>query len=319
MATTFVTYADNVKTLKTVSETQTILNVEDGATAAGATGDAHAALTGNPHGTEVADIDGLSATLGSLATADAQYYVAAVNALLPNAVVLTDPLVAADVGANNGVAGLDAGGKVPLAQLPAFDGAVSSVFGRIGDVVAATNDYTAAQIQETSTAKIMTGDERTKLAGIETGATADQTGAEIVTALNAELGGTEWQTGGGGTGAVNSVFGRTGAVTAQPGDYTATQVGAAPVREAQVSTVTSGGSEIGLNSSVILWAGGTASKALTTDTSVAKLTVSNIGTGTLTITGFNGGPLDLPVRTNATTPSSACFARSSANQEWYMV
>lgn len=41
---------------------------------------------------------------------------------------------------------------------------------------------------------VMTDDERTKLAGIEAGATADQTGAEIVTAINSQLGGTDWQT-----------------------------------------------------------------------------------------------------------------------------
>jgi hypothetical protein len=38
--------------------------------------------------------------------------------------------------------------------------------------------------------------EQTKLAGIETAATADQTGAEIEAALDAELGSTDWKTGG---------------------------------------------------------------------------------------------------------------------------
>jgi len=57
-------------------------------------------------------------------------------------------------------------------------GAVSSVFGRTGAVVAASGDYTAAQVSETAAAKIMTAAERTKLSGIETG--ADVTDAENV-------------------------------------------------------------------------------------------------------------------------------------------
>lgn len=74
---------------------------------------------------------------------------------------------------------------------------VSSVFGRTGVVAAVSGDYTAAQVTETSIAKIMTGTERTKLAGIEDGATADQTGGEIVTAINSALGGPGWQGGSG--------------------------------------------------------------------------------------------------------------------------
>jgi hypothetical protein len=86
-------------------------------------------------------------------------------------------------------------------------GSVSSVFGRIGTVVAQTGDYTAAQVN----------------------------------ALNAPTGGSTYPGGtteflradgtwdvppGGGSGSVNSVFGRTGIVVAQTGDYTSTQVGA---------------------------------------------------------------------------------------------
>ena len=62
-------------------------------------------------------------------------------------------------------------------------GAVSSVFGRGGAVVAASGDYTAAQITETATAKILTDAERTKLDGIETA--ADVTDASNVTAAGA--------------------------------------------------------------------------------------------------------------------------------------
>jgi len=76
-------------------------------------------------------------------------------------------------------------------------GAVSSVFGRVGDVDADVGDYSADQIFETTTAKIMTDLERTKLAGIEAG-------AQINT--------------------VTSVFGRTGAVVSGSSDYTAAQI-----------------------------------------------------------------------------------------------
>ena len=47
-------------------------------------------------------------------------------------------------------------------------GGVATVFGRTGTVVATTGDYTAAQVSETSVAKIMTGVERTKLGLINT-------------------------------------------------------------------------------------------------------------------------------------------------------
>src|SRR3546814_4780375 len=47
---------------------------------------------------------------------------------------------------------------------------VDSVFGRTGAVVAASGDYNAGQISETTGAKIMTSAERSKLAGIAVGA-----------------------------------------------------------------------------------------------------------------------------------------------------
>lgn len=65
-------------------------------------------------------------------------------------------------------------------------GAVASVFTRTGAVVAVSGDYDADEIDETASNKIMTAAERTKLAGIETAATADQTGAEIKTAYEGE-------------------------------------------------------------------------------------------------------------------------------------
>ncbi|MEQ9132636.1 MAG: hypothetical protein RLO53_13670 [Salinisphaeraceae bacterium] len=61
---------------------------------------------------------------------------------------------------------------------------VSTVHGRTGAVTGQSGDYTAEQIAETAAAKIMTAAERSKLDGIETGATSDQTDAEIETAYN---------------------------------------------------------------------------------------------------------------------------------------
>lgn len=77
----------------------------------------------------------------------------------------------------------------------------NSVFGRTGAVTAQSGDYNAGQIDETSSAKIMTTSERIKLAGIESGAEVND---------------------------VDSVFGRTGAVTAQSGDYSFLQLGDTP-------------------------------------------------------------------------------------------
>lgn len=65
-------------------------------------------------------------------------------------------------------------------------GAVASVFGRTGAVVAVSGDYDADEITETASNKILTSAERTKLGGIETGATADQTGAEIKVSYEGE-------------------------------------------------------------------------------------------------------------------------------------
>jgi hypothetical protein len=71
-------------------------------------------------------------------------------------------------------------------------GAVAA--GATGDAFAASHGadtsnphaVTAGQVTETATAKIMTAAERTKLSGVEAGATADQTGAEIKAAYEAE-------------------------------------------------------------------------------------------------------------------------------------
>jgi hypothetical protein len=57
--------------------------------------------------------------------------------------------------------------------------AVASVYGRTGIVTAQSGDYTADQITETASNKILTSTERTKLSGIATGATANSTDAQL--------------------------------------------------------------------------------------------------------------------------------------------
>ena len=57
---------------------------------------------------------------------------------------------------------------------------VPTVFGRSGAILAVSGDYDADQITETVSNKIMTSGERTKLAGIDAGATDDQTFDEVI-------------------------------------------------------------------------------------------------------------------------------------------
>lgn len=118
-----------------------------------------------------------------------------------------------------------------LTHAPGGEAAVSSAFGRTGDVVATTGDYTAEQITDTANAVIMTIAERSKLYGIADGAqvnpahvsapekaagtaTADRTFSPVdIKDMIATF-----------AGAITSIFGRTGVVTAQSGDYTADQI-----------------------------------------------------------------------------------------------
>lgn len=78
---------------------------------------------------------------------------------------------------------------------------VTSVFGRTGAVLPVSGDYEASEVTnafdktvddlddltEGTTNKHYTSTEKTKLAGIETGATADQSDAEIETAYNNQV------------------------------------------------------------------------------------------------------------------------------------
>lgn len=94
-------------------------------------------------------------------------------------------------------------------------GSVASVFGRTGAVVAATNDYTVSQV--TGAAPLASP----ALTGSPTAPTQASTDNSNLIATDAFVK---------ANGSVPSVFGRTGAVTAQSGDYSVGQVtGAAPL------------------------------------------------------------------------------------------
>jgi hypothetical protein len=111
-------------------------------------------------------------------------------------------------------------------------GAVSSVFGRTGAVMAQTGDYTFGQISGSVGSSQLPGAggdvsgtlTAATVAGIQNRAVASTAPANGQ-ALLWNSGASAWQPGTvSGGGAVSTVFGRTGAVTAQAGDYTAAQV-----------------------------------------------------------------------------------------------
>jgi hypothetical protein len=99
---------------------------------------------------------------------------------------------------------------------------VASVFGRTGVVVAVSGDYTVSQITGAAPAASPTFTGSVTISGLSNGCL--QIAAGIITSTGSACGS------GGGGGAVSSVFTRTGAVTAQSGDYTVSQItGAAPL------------------------------------------------------------------------------------------
>jgi hypothetical protein len=98
-------------------------------------------------------------------------------------------------------------------------GSVTSVFSRTGAVTAQSGDYAVGQVTGAAplASPALTGAPTAPTAGNGDSTTKVATTAFVQTAVE------------GGSGAVASVFTRTGAVTAQSGDYTVTQVtGAAP-------------------------------------------------------------------------------------------
>lgn len=137
-----------------------------------------------------------------------------------------DPISASQIGAANGVASLDSGGKVPTAQIPA---SIATGLKFKGVWNATTNSPTLASGVGTQ------GDMyRVSVAG--------STNLDGITDWKvkdyAAFDGTAWQKID-GSDEVASVFGRTGAVTAQSGDYTAVQVGADPTGSAAAAQAAS--------------------------------------------------------------------------------
>jgi hypothetical protein len=114
-------------------------------------------------------------------------------------------------------------------------GAVSSVFGRAGAVLAQTGDYAFGQISGSVGSSQLPGAggdlngtlTTATVTGIQNRAVAGTTPANGQ-ALLWNAGASAWQPGTvSGSGAVSSVFGRTGAVTAQTGDYNFGQISGA--------------------------------------------------------------------------------------------
>jgi hypothetical protein len=111
-------------------------------------------------------------------------------------------------------------GTVQTTAASGGGGAVASVFGRTGAVVAATNDYTWAQINKTtsSLADLNTRSASDLSSGIVAPARLGSGTANATTFLRGD---NTWAA---PTDAVTSVFGRTGAVVAATNDYTWAQI-----------------------------------------------------------------------------------------------
>jgi hypothetical protein len=104
-------------------------------------------------------------------------------------------------------------------------GAVASVFGRTGAVTAQTGDYTASQIGLTD---VSNAGKVIAVQGVAVAVTAPTNGQ----VLTYNSGSSSYAPATPSSGSVTSVFGRTGVVTAQTGDYTASQIGLTDVSNA---------------------------------------------------------------------------------------
>lgn len=150
-------------------------------------------------------------------------------------------------------------------------GGVSSVFSRTGAVVADNGDYTASQVTNVAAGGISAVTVQAAIDELDTEKQAADTDLTTIAGLSCSDGqiikratgawacGTD-NTGGGG-GDVSSVFSRTGAVTAQSGDYNAGQITNTPAGAIAASDVQAALNE--LDTEKLALAGGTMTGQLT--------------------------------------------------------
>jgi hypothetical protein len=110
--------------------------------------------------------------------------------------------------------------------ITAGDAPIQTVFGRTGDVVATSGDYTTTEVTEGTNLYFTDARADARIAAADIGDLNDVTITSIadneVLIYNSTSG--EWENGAIPSAPVSSVFGRTGAVSAQSGDYTTNQV-----------------------------------------------------------------------------------------------
>jgi len=165
-------------------------------------------------------LDGSGNVVASSATATELGYLSGVTSAVQTQI--DSKIASTEKGAANGVATLDSGGKVPVSQLP------NSVMEFQGAWNASTNTPTLADGVGN------TGDVyRVSVAGTQNLGSGSQT---FDVGDFAIYNGSIWQWSG-GSDAVQSVFGRQGIVTAQSGDYTATQITNTPAGGIAATTV----------------------------------------------------------------------------------
>ena len=167
------------------------------------------------------------------------------------------------VGAANGVAGLDGGGKVPIAQLP------NSIMEFQGTWNASTNTPTLAD------ATGNTGDVyRVNVAGTQNLGSGSQTFA-VGDWVMYDAGGV-WRLAHAGGDQVNSVFGRAGVVTAQSGDYNASQITNTPAGNISSTDVQAAINELDTEK---------LASAAFTDTAVTGKLITGFSSGAGTVAG----------------------------------
>lgn len=123
---------------------------------------------------------------------------------------------------------------------------------------------------------------------------------------------TVWSTGGGGGGAVSSVFGRTGAITAQTGDYTPTQIGLGSVANALQLQAANNLNDLASRTTALTNLGAGAANGLATLDGGAKVPLSQIPASLI-------GGLNYQGTWNATTNTPALASGIGTKGFYYKV